>query len=197
MHTIDGLFRCRVIPYFLQRKGILDMQNNEISKKWSELQGIAIVTIDSGKKVGTLEDFFFEPQMNAVRAFFVKTGVFSHRALLVTSINGIGSDAVTFKDESMLINEKDDELIAKLPLGRTLLTYKVMSEGGTVVGSVGNIVLDVGVPANTRVTTFELTGGIRNKFSGHYPSFSSSQVVRYGQDVLVIPDAVALSLTQQ
>jgi len=173
------------------------MQNNETGKRWSELKGIAIVTIDSGKKVGTLEDFYFEPQSNSVRALYVKTGAFSHRALMASSVNAIGTDAITFGDESLLIGEKDNAQLATLPLGRTLLTYKVLSEGGTVVGTVGNIVFDVSVPTNLRVTAFELAGGLRNKFSGHYPSFSSTQVVRYGEDVLVIPDTVALPLTQQ
>jgi len=172
------------------------MQNNETGKRWSELKGIAIVTIDSGKKVGTLEDFYFEPQTNSVRALYIKTGAFSHRALMAGSVNAIGTDAITFGDESLLIGEKDNAQLATLPLGRTLLTYKVLSEGGTVVGTVGNIVFDVSVPTNLRVTAFELAGGLRNKFSGHYPSFSSTQVVRYGEDVLVIPDSVALPLTQ-
>ncbi len=173
------------------------MQNNETGKRWSELHNIAIVTIDSGKKVGTLEDFYFEPRTNEIYALYVKTGVFGHRALKTTSLNAIGTDAITFADESNLLEEKADELLATLPLGRALLTYKVLSEGGTVVGAVGNIVLDTSVPAHLRVVAFELAGGLRNKLSGHYPTFSSTQVVRYGADVLVIPDSVALPLTAQ
>ena len=173
------------------------MQNSETGKRWSELHNIAIVTIDSGKKVGTLEDFYFEPRTNSVYALYVKTGVFGHRALKSTTINAIGTDAITFADENNLIEEKADELLSTLPLGRALLTYKVLSEGGTVVGNVGNVLFDTSVPASLRVIAFELVGGLRNKLSGHYPTFSSSQVVRYGEDVLVIPDSVALPLTAQ
>ncbi len=173
------------------------MENNETGKRWSELHNLAIVTIDSGKKVGTLEDFYFEPRTNEVYALYVKTGVFGHRALRCTSLNAIGTDAITFADENNLIEEKTDALLATLPLGRALLTYKVLSEGGTVVGAVGNVVLDTSAPASLRVVAFELAGGLRNKLSGHYPTFSASQVVRYGSDVLVIPDSVALPLTTQ
>ena len=173
------------------------MQNNETGKRWSELHNIAIVTIDSGKKVGTLEDFYFEPRTNTVYALYVKTGVFGHRALKVTTLNAIGTDAITFADENNLIEEKQDELLSTLPLGRALLTYKVLSEGGTVVGTIGNVLFDTSTPTSLRVISFELSGGIRNKLSGRYPTFSSSQVVRYGQDVLVIPDSVALPLTAQ
>ncbi len=173
------------------------MENSETGKRWSELHNLAIVTIDSGKKVGTLEDFYFEPRTNEVYALYVKTGTFGHRALRCTSLNAIGTDAITFADESNLIEEKADALLATLPLGRALLTYKVLSEGGTVVGAVGNVVLDTSTPGNLRVVAFELAGGLRNRLSGHYPSFSASQVVRYGSDVLVIPDSVALPLTTQ
>ncbi len=173
------------------------MQNNETGKRWSDLHNIAIVTIDSGKKVGTLEDFYFEPRTNSVYALYIKTGVFGHRALKASTINAIGTDAITFADENNLIEEKNDELLSTLPLGRALLTYKVLSEGGTVVGTVGNVLFDTSVPANLRVIAFELSGGIRNKLSGRYPTFSSAQVVRYGADVLVIPDSVALQLTTQ
>ncbi len=173
------------------------MQNNETAKRWSDLHNIAIVTIDSGKKVGTLEDFYFEPRTNSVYALYVKTGVFGHRALKSSSINAIGTDAITFAGESNLLEEKADALLPTLPLGRALLTYKVLSEGGTVVGTVGNVIFDTSVPANLRVTAYELAGGLRNKLSGHYPTFSSAQVVRYGPDVLVIPDSVALPLTAQ
>ncbi len=173
------------------------MQNGEADKRWSDLHGIAIVTTDSGKKVGTLEDFYFEPQTNSVCALYIKTGVFGHRALMVSSINAIGADAITFANENNLIEEKAEPQLSTLPLGRTLLTYKVLSEGGTVVGTVGNVVFDVSTPTNLRVTAFELAGGLRNKLSRHYPTFSSSQVVRYGEDVLVIPDSVALPLTSQ
>ncbi len=170
------------------------MQNNETGKRWSDIQNIAIVTIDSGKKVGTLEDFYFEPRTNSIYALYVKTGVFGHRALKSTDINAIGTDAITFADESKLLEEKEDALLPTLPLGRVLLSYKVLSEGGTVVGSVGNVVLDTSAPAQLHVVAFELAGGLRNKLTGHYPSFSASQVVRYGTDVIVIPDSVALPL---
>ncbi len=171
------------------------MQNNETGKRWSDLQNIAIVTIDSGKKVGTLEDFYFEPRTNEVYALYVKTSAFGHRALRSTALNAIGTDAITFTDENNLLQEKADALLPTLPLGRALLTYKVLSEGGTVVGAVGNIVLDTSVPASLHVVAFELAGGLRNRLTGHYPSFSATQVVRYGTDVIVIPDSVALPLT--
>lgn len=170
------------------------MQNMEATKKWSELRGIALVTIESGKKEGTLDDFYFDPQTAALRALRVKTGLFGHRALLVSSINAIGVDAITFAKEDMLIDEKSDALLPNMPYGSELLNYKVLTEGGTVVGSVSDIILDVSYPTQLRIAAYELPGSLFGRLGGHHPMFAANQVVRYGRDVIVIPDAVAETL---
>ncbi|MBV9712509.1 MAG: PRC-barrel domain-containing protein [Ktedonobacteraceae bacterium] len=170
------------------------MQNPPTIRKWSDIKGLAAVAIDTGMKVGPLDDFYFDPQHNSVYALQIKTGLFGHRALPTSAINAIGADAVTFASEQQLIKENSDDIIAKLPLGSTVLSYRVLSEGGTVIGTIGNIMLDVSTPTVLKVVAFELAAGIRARISGHYPSFEASQVVRYGRDVIVIPDAVATAL---
>ena len=170
------------------------MQNPEMTKNWSNLRGIALVTIDGGTKEGTLDDFYFDPQTAGIRALRVKTGLFGHRALLASSINAIGADAITFAQEEMLIDEKSDALLPNMPLGTDLLNYKVLTEGGTVIGSISDIVLDVGNPTRLSVVAYELPSGLRNRLIGRHPTFAASQVVRYGRDVIVIPDAVAQAL---
>ena len=66
-----------------------------------------------------------------------------------------------------------------------------MSTGGTLVGTVSQLLLDMRPPTAARVAAFELSGGLRDKLSGKYPTFAASQIVNYGQDV---PDEVAQSL---
>jgi uncharacterized protein YrrD len=170
------------------------MQNPASTRKWSDIKGLTVVAIDTGMKTGTLEDFYFDPQHNSIYALQVKTGLFGHRALPTSAINAIGADAVTFASEEQLIKEKSDETITKLPLGSTVLSYRVLSEGGTIIGTVGNIVLDVSTPTDLKVVSFELGRGLRVRISGRYPTFDASQVTRYGQDIIIIPDAVAATL---
>lgn len=172
------------------------MQNNDAVRKWSDLQGMAAVAINTGKKVGTVDDFYFDPAHGTVYALNIKTGVFGHRALLANTISATGQDAITFQSEEVLLEEKSDDQLKTLPLGKSLLTYKVLSEGGTVIGTIGNILIDIGTPGTLRVAAFELAGGLRERLSGHYPTFSSSAVIRYGQDVMVIPDGTAQSLAE-
>ena len=170
------------------------MQNSESIRKWSDIKGLAVVSTDAGQKVGTVEDFYFDPQTNSVRALLVKTGLLSHRALMSSNMSGIGTDAVTFADESMLIEEKSDSQLPTLPLGQSLLSYRILSEGGSVIGTISNILLDVSIPADLRVEAFELAGGLRDRLTGHHHTFSASRVTRYGRDVVVVPDAVAQAL---
>jgi uncharacterized protein YrrD len=170
------------------------MQNTPTTRKWSDMKGLAVIAIDTGMRVGTLENFYFDPQHNSIYALQVKTGLFGHRALPTSVINAIGADAVTFATEEQLIKANDDEIIAKMPLGSTVLAYRVLSEGGTVIGTVGNIILDISVPTELKVVSFELAAGLRARISNHYPTFDASQVGRYGGDVIVIPDAIAATL---
>ncbi|MBV9230030.1 MAG: PRC-barrel domain-containing protein [Chloroflexi bacterium] len=174
------------------------MQNNTPAmRKWSDLQGLAAVTIDTGTKVGTIDDFYFDPQTNAVYALLIKTGLFARRALKSDAINAIGLDAVTFANENALIKENSDSQLEKMLSGHSLLAYRVLSEGGNVIGTVGNVLLDTTKPTELHIAAFELAGGLRAHISGHYPTFEAKQVTRYGQDVIVISDAVAQTLEQK
>jgi uncharacterized protein YrrD len=168
-------------------------QGNPIYKKWSDLKGMAVIAIDNGKKIGTIDDFYFDTKMNSLVAFVVKTGVFSHRAFLATTINAVGADAVTTTSESALVKGNDQETLQGLPRGEQLLQYRVLSEGGTLVGNVGNILLDVTTPTAISVVGFELAAGMRAHISRNYPTFDARSVTSYGHDVLIIPDTIAQS----
>ncbi len=167
--------------------------SNPSYKKWSDLRGLAVIAIDDGKKIGTIEDFYFDPKTNALLAFVVKTGLLTHRALLASTINGIGVDAITTSSESALVKGKEQEILQGLPQGEQLRQYRVMSEGGTIVGNVGNVILDVTAPTTIYVVGFELGAGLRAHISGNYPTFDAKSVLSYGHDVLVIPDTIAQS----
>lgn len=170
------------------------MENVQDLRKWSDLHGIAVVALADGKKIGSCDDFYFDPQTQNIYALRVKTGLFGHKIVPVADINAVGQDAITIPNEDALRGESDDPRVATLLSGDGLRNYRVMSAGGTLVGTVSNVLLDTGTPNALRVAAFELSGGLRDQLSGKYPTFAASQVVNYGQDVLVIPDEVAQSL---
>jgi uncharacterized protein YrrD len=164
------------------------------TKKWSELQGLTAVSINNGKRAGTLEDFYLDVQNSDVRALLIKTGIVGHRALLTSSIAAIGQHALTFTDENFLIKESDDPDLPKTPLGRGLISYRVLTQGGNVVGTIGNIILDISIPAKMKIAEFELTGSLFSHLSGNFPTFKASEIIRYGHDVIIVSDAAITSL---
>jgi uncharacterized protein YrrD len=170
------------------------MENVQITKKWSKLRGIAVVSLADGSKLGTCDDFFFDPATAALAGLRVKTGLLTHRLLPVSAIHMFGEDAITTAAEDALQHESDDKSVSGLPRATDLHDYKVMSAGGNSIGVVGDVILDVSTPTACRIAAFELSGGFRERLRGKYIAFPASQVQRYGQDVLVLPDEVAQSL---
>ena len=95
----------------------------------------------------------------------------------------------------MVIEESHDGRIPTLPLGHSLLSCRVMSESGDLLGAVGNIILNTH-PANAlRIIAFELAGGPGERIPSYHRTFSAQEVTRYEQDVIVILDQVARQLS--
>ncbi len=172
------------------------MQSSETVRNWSDIKGIAVVAIDTGSKVGTIDDFYFQPQNHGIQALQIKTGIFGHRVLTSGNITALGRDAVTIANESLLVHEQDQNELALLPLGRSLLAYRIISENGSFVGTVGNILIDVSTPTQLRVDAYELTGTMRTRLTGQHFILSSSHVIRYGQDVIIVTNDVAETLAK-
>ena len=159
------------------------MVNEPNVRKWNELRGLAVIALDTGEKLGTVEDFYFESETNAVRGFRVKTSLFSSKALPTSTISSIGRDAIVTQNAEMVIDESHDSRLKTMPLGSSLLSYKIMAENGTIVGTVGNVLINTVPPNALRVVGFELSGNLGERITSHYQTFSSNDVTRYGQDL--------------
>src|SRR5689334_9296147 len=171
------------------------MENSPTIHKWSDIEGLAAVAIDTGKKAGTISDFLFDPKSGIIHAFQVKTGLFGHHLLPTSVVNGLGEHAVTFTNEDALLRESDKGLAA-FPFGKEVQNYRVLSEGGTLVGTIKNILIDISSPGNIQIVALELTGGLRDRLTGRYPTLAADKIVHYGHDVVVISDTVAQSLEE-
>lgn len=164
------------------------MKYNPTVQRWTEIRGMPVVALNTRLTIGIVEDFYFEPESNALRGLRVKTGLSGYKALPSNAISAIGSDAITTDNAEMVIEESHDGRIAELPSGHSLFSYKIVSENGDVVGTVGNILLNTNPPIALRIAAFELAGR-------GYQVFSANEVTHYGRDVIVILDQVARQLT--
>ncbi|HZU69133.1 MAG TPA: PRC-barrel domain-containing protein [Ktedonobacteraceae bacterium] len=170
------------------------MENPQAARKWSDLRGIAVVSLANGTKIGSVDNFYFDPATSQVYAFRVKAGLFSHKILHVSDIRGIGQDAITCANEEAIQSASEDSQLSSLPDGETLPTFRVMSASGTVVGSVGEVLLDTSNPSTVQITGVVLSGGLLQHLGIHSSTMIKAQDIHYGQHVLVIPDEVAQTL---
>ena len=161
-------------------------------RKWTDLYGMAVVT--GGKRVGTVEDFYLEPETNAVRALRVKVGVLGYRELQACVISSIEQDRISIANEQMLAEERSDGRLPALLLGSNLLTYNVKSEKGTSLGKVGNVLIDTSIPVALRVAAFELRGDSRERSGQRHPTIAASEVTAYERDTVFILDKAARRL---
>ncbi len=161
------------------------MDNNKAIRKWSEMNRLAVFVPREGKTVGTVEDFFFKVDTNAVYALRVRTRVNGDLALPVTAIKTIGTDTLTIDNEQMLLRA-----LPPLPSGQSLRGRKVVSEDGAEAGTIGEVTLNTNPPVTLHIAGFELAGAR----PGHEKSFTADAVVRYEQDAVVIHDRIARRL---
>ena len=171
------------------------MDNKPTIRKWTDIRGLAVVALDTGLKAGTVDDFYFETESNVLRGLRVKTGLSGYKALPTNVISAIGRDTITAANQEMVIEESHDGRIPTLPLGHSLLSCRVMSESGDLLGAVGNIILNTYPAIALRIIAFELAGGPGERNPNHHRTFSAQEVTRYEQDVIVILDQVARQLS--
>lgn len=154
-------------------------------RSWFELRGLPITIPSEGRRVGTVEDFYYKLETNSVYALHVKVGVLGYRALTANAISTIARDAITIASDSMLIDESNDGQLSQLPRSDTLLSSKVKSESGRDLGTVSDILLDTYPPVALRIVAFRLAGG---------NTISANEVTDYNGDEILILDKAAKRL---
>jgi sporulation protein YlmC with PRC-barrel domain len=157
-------------------------------RKWSELRGMAVTIPGEGRKVGVVEDFLFKAGTNEVDSLLVRIARQEQRALSTWGISAIEKDAVTLPHDQVLLTA-----IPVLPSGNSLLTYKIVGEGGTEVGSVGEIWLAVKPPVAMHIAALDLASPA-GKRDGHARRIAGDEVLHYTNDTVVIDDQDARRL---
>ncbi len=154
-------------------------------RNWLDLRGLPVTIPREGRSVGKVDDFYYKEGTNAVYALRVKQRIYGFKALVTSAISTIGPDAITVANEQAVIDESNDGELSQLPLGNNLLSYKVLSESGTLLGTIGNILLATEPPVALRIAAFQLADG---------RIFSAKEVTGYGRDEIYILDRVARRL---
>jgi uncharacterized protein YrrD len=153
-----------------------------------EMHGRPVVSIETGQRLGSIDQIVFEPDGRKVAAFTVHSdtvgGIISPEQptaswLLAGDIHAIGPDAITVASPESLREtiERQEYFLAG-----DLVRRKVVTEGGALVGNVAAIHFD---PQSLAVTDFEISRG----FFKSNPKIGFEHVVTVGHDVIVVDES--------
>lgn len=154
-------------------------------RNWFDLRGLPVYIPSEGRNIGTVEDFYYKTGTNAIYALRVKAGFSGFKALAASAISTIERKAVTIANQEMLIDESNGGDMTELPLGNNLLGYTVLSESGTSLGTIENILLATYPPVALRIAALQLADG---------KSFSAHEITSFGRNELYILDRAAKRL---
>ncbi len=166
--------------------------------KFSELKGRAVVSLDNATKLGQVEDLMMEPATWHIVGLLVRTGMFSRSVLVPAGeVHNIGADAVTI---SAPLAEATDaagspqptppagletvESAGSLVKLTSILGIKVVTDAGTLVGELGDILLDW---ANLTITSYEVR---EQGVFGKVRQFVATPEVRFGEKIITMPAAL-------
>ncbi len=161
------------------------MDSHNRIRNWFDIRGLPVTIPSEGRKVGTVEDFYYKAGTNAIYALRIKKGFMGYKALMASAISAIDLKAVTIASEEMLIDESNGGDLTELPLGNNLLGNIVLSESGTSLGAIEYILLATYPPVALHIEAFQLANG---------KIFYAKEVTNFGRNELYILDKVAKRL---
>ena len=155
----------------------------------SQIRGLPVVTIRGGEDVAEVRDVIYSPEAGRLVGLTLnQRGFFSGRrreVLPADMIHAIGQDALMVTDETQLVApEAAPDDIAHPATERNVLHDDVLTEGGTSLGQVVDLVLLVGGNGEVVGYQIERAGG------GHGYIPLPAQLAVSG-DALVVPEITA------
>ncbi|HET8524818.1 MAG TPA: PRC-barrel domain-containing protein [Thermomicrobiales bacterium] len=153
-----------------------------------DLQGMAVISIEDGTKVGSISRVYVDPAEKRVVGISVDPGsslieVDSTKLIDVSDIHSLGPDALTIVDVSQIEgNETNARWMDLLDMDR-MTNDKVVTEGGEQVGGVAAVRFN---PRDFMLTGIEVSPGFfkTNKF------VPIDQVITIGPDMMIVSNAV-------
>ena len=115
----------------------------------SQIRGLPVVTVRGGEDIAEVRDVIYNPEAGRLVGLTLNRRGFlagrSHDVLPVEAIHAIGQHAVMVLDESNLVDPGDaPDDVGHPATERNVLGNDVLTEGGTSLGKVTDLVLLVG-----------------------------------------------------
>lgn len=155
--------------------------------KADTLNGMAVLSIASGARLGRVEDLAFDTGAGRVAALRVAADG-QHALIPYASIHAIGKDAITVPSDDVAQWTKPEGALATMPGLDAFKKMKVVDEAGTFLGTVKEVNLD---PASGQITEVAAHEGGVLGIGGTTRTFAASDIRSVGQDVILVAPAAA------
>jgi uncharacterized protein YrrD len=160
-----------------------------------QIRGLTVINIADGTQVGTIDQVFLDLAAKQVVGFSITNGVGpfggardNAPTVAASGVHSLGPDALTLDDLTAAHAAWVSEAYGALVPLDDVVGRKVMTEGGVNLGDVVALAFDEQTFA---VTEVEVSPGFL-KTNTHIPL---AQLVRIGQDVLVVTDVAVVANT--
>jgi uncharacterized protein YrrD len=152
----------------------------------SQIRGLPVVTVQGGEDIAEVRDVIYNPEAGRLVGLTLnQRGFLSGRrreVLPATMIHAVGQDAVMVTDEAQLVAPEDaPDDVAHPDTERNVLGDDVLTEGGTSLGAVVDLVLLVG--SNGEVVGYQI-----EKAGGGHGYIPLPAQLSVSGDALVVPD---------
>ena len=149
--------------------------------KFSELKGRAVVSLDDAQKLGEVEDLMVDPVSRHIGSLKVHTGLFqATRFVLAGDVKNVGADAVTVSSTAAATSAPaaDDAPLVELT---RILGNKVVTDAGTLVGELHDVILDW---ATLTITGYQVR---ENGLFAKVQEFAATPEVHFGDKIITLP----------
>jgi uncharacterized protein YrrD len=161
----------------------------------SELKGRAVISLADAQKVGEIDNVLVDCSQNRVVGLRVKHGLFSSAQVLrAADVHSVGPDAITIANRELLVDRETAADLHPLPDLNDLSGINVVSESGTLMGSLDDVDVDVQTLA---VLAYYLGGSLWEHLTQATKRFPASPGLRFGGKLLIIPETLAATLNAE
>lgn len=162
------------------------MTSSNYITKGTQIIGLDIISIKTGKKLETVTDILYDPRVNKVIGILVDTGSWfsESRIILTQNIISVGKDAVMVEDENAIQTGSEvSSRVSQIAGGEeTLQKDEVITENGEKLGQISDIY--VHFPGGS-VSQLEVSKGFFGDLNSGKSLVKIEDIITVGERIIV------------
>lgn len=150
--------------------------------------GLPVFQIDSGERLGTVSDVFFDINHHVKEILLEREGILTGKAVVpVTDIKSVGEDAITIESIAIKADpEKNTNDFCLLNGEEALIGKDLYTEGGAILGTVADVYIGA---ESDNIVGYEVSDGLLADLVAGRKWLPFAQTVRIGDQIIVKADA--------